>query len=121
MASFIIALDQLRFFANHGVYEEEQLIGNEFEVNLSMEVEAPKEKLTSIENTINYAEVYQATKDVFSKMEPLLETIAMSIAEAIKTRFPTLKKISVQIIKLHPPITSFTGSVSVTYQKKYKD
>lgn len=121
MASFTISLSNLRFFANHGVYAEEQLLGNEFEVNLSMEMKAPKEKISGINQTINYAEVYRITKEVFSKREPLLETIAMSVAEALKDAFPSINSVSIQICKLHPPITGFTGSVSVAYQKKYKD
>ena len=120
MASFNIQLHHLRFTAAHGLYKEEALVQNEFEVNLSLTVKAPKEKVKSIEETINYAEVYQIVKEIFSKPEPLLETIAMTIAEELKFRFPALKKIAVQIIKLHPPITGFTGSVSVTYNRKFK-
>lgn len=120
MAVFIIALTNLRLFAHHGVYKEERILGNEFEVNISLSVKAPKEKISSITETVNYAEVYRITKETFSVPKPLLETIATEIAEAIKEAFPAVKKISVQIVKLHPPIVSFTGSVSVTYQKKYK-
>lgn len=121
MALFTIQLHQLRFRAGHGLYEEEQCVGNDFEVNLSLTVVAPKEKLTSLEKSINYADVYHLTKTVFEKREQLLETLAMTIAERIKEQFPSLQKIAVQIIKLHPPITSFTGSVSVTYNKEYED
>lgn len=119
MASFTIQLHQLRFFAHHGVYHEEVLAGNEFEVNLSLEVDAPDEILSRINETINYATVYQIVQNVFSVREQLLETIAMKIAEAVKAEFPQLKKIAVQLIKLHPPIASFTGSVSVTFHKEY--
>jgi len=120
MASFSIQLQKLSLFGRHGVFEEEKLVGNDFEINLSLTVKAPKEKLKAIADTINYAEVYQIVKEIFSKPESLLETIAMIIAEDLKSRFPALKKIAVQIIKLHPPITGFTGSVSVTYNRKFK-
>jgi dihydroneopterin aldolase len=120
LASFIIQLHNLRFLVAHGVYEEERRVGNEFGVNIEMFLKAPKEKISSLEQTINYGEVYRITKDIFLKPQPLLETLAMDIADAIKNAFPSLKKISVQIIKLHPPIVAFTGSVSVTYQKKFK-
>lgn len=121
MATFTIQLQGLRFFARHGLYEEEQSVGNEFEVNLSMDVAAPKEKPVSLDDSINYAEVHRLVKEVMMKQEALLETLAMTIAANVKEHFPSLKKISVQIIKVHPPITAFTGSVGVTYNKKYKD
>jgi 7,8-dihydroneopterin aldolase/epimerase/oxygenase len=120
MSSFIIQLHHLRLFGHHGLYGEEATVGNEFEVNLTMEANAPDETRVSIKDTINYAAVYQIVRDVFRNREELLETIAMKIAEATKEEFPLLKKIAVQIIKLHPPITAFTGAVSVTYNKEYE-
>ena len=119
-SSFTIQLQNLRFFAEHGMYEEEKSAGNAFEVNLSIEIRAPKQKLISLEQTINYAEVFRITQAIFSKRKYLLETLAMEIADALKTQFPAIKKIAVQIRKLNPPITSFTGSVSVSYERTFK-
>lgn len=120
-ASFTIQLPNLRFFATHGMYAEEADIGAEFEVNISLTIKAPKNKITSLEETINYAEVYRIIGEVFSERKALLETLAMEIAETLKQEFSSIKKISVQIIKLHPPIESFTGTVAVVYKKRYKE
>src|SRR5829696_9755943 len=120
MAIFTIQLHHLRLHGEHGMYEEERRIGNEFEVNISIDVKAPKEKLTSIEDTINYAEVFRITREIFSDRKLLLETLAMEIAEALKAEFQAIKKLQIQISKLAPPITGFTGSVSVTYSQKFK-
>ena len=120
MASFIIQLHNLRFFAEHGMYEAERAVGNEFEANIALEIKAPKEKIKSLEDTINYAEVYRITKEIFSERKPLLETLAMEIAEELKKEFSSIKNLSIRIIKLNPPITAFTGSVSVSYSKSYK-
>jgi len=119
-SSFIIHLNNLRFFAEHGMYEQERAVGNEFEVNISLEIKAPKEKIKSLEDTINYTEVYRIAKELFSERKPLLETLAMEIAEELKKEFSSIKGLSIQIIKLNPPITSFVGSVSISYQKNYK-
>ncbi len=120
MSSFIIQLHNLRFFAYHGLYEEEKILGNEFEVNISVKIKTPKEGKISIHDTINYATVYELVKQIFNQREELLETICINISNAVKNKFPELKKLSIQIIKLHPPITGFAGSVSVTYEKRYK-
>ena len=119
-ASFVIQINNLRFFAEHGMYEEERAVGNEFEVNISLEIKAPKEKIKSLEDTINYTEVYRLTKEIFSTRKPLLETLAMEIAEVLKSQFPAIKILSIQILKLNPPITSFTGSVGITFNKSFK-
>lgn len=118
-ATFTVQLHNLRFFANHGLFDEERLAGNEFEVNILMVIDAPEKTVTKIEETINYTEVHRITKEVFSKPTPLLETLAMKIADAVKGEFVALKKIQVQIIKLHPPITGFNGSVSVSFEKNF--
>lgn len=120
-SSFTIELKNLRFFAEHGLYAEEAAAGNEFEINIALTTKAPETTLISLEETINYAAVYQTVKDIFTDRQALLETVAMNIAAALKKRFPALRKASVQITKLHPPISYFNGSVSVTYKKKFND
>lgn len=120
-STFTIQLHNLRFFGAHGMYEQEAVAGNEFEVNMALTLKAAKTILTKLEDTINYAEVYRIAEEIFSVRKNLLETLAQEIAEALKQQFPSLKKISIQIIKLNPPITAFTGSVSVTFQKSFKD
>lgn len=119
-STFTIQLNNLRFYAPHGLYAEEAQLGNEFEVNIALEVKAPKSKLTSIEQTVNYAEVYRLVKDLFAVRNELLESLAMEIAATIKQTFSSVRRISVQITKCNPPIASFTGSVSVTYNRIYK-
>ncbi|MDQ3276938.1 MAG: dihydroneopterin aldolase [Bacteroidota bacterium] len=118
---FTIQLNQLRFFAAHGVYAQEALAGNEFEVDIALKVEAPEERITALEQTINYAEVYRITKEIFEVRRALLETLAMEIAESLKQAFPALLQTTIQITKLNPPIAAFTGSVSVTYHKDFAE
>jgi dihydroneopterin aldolase len=118
--TFSIQLNHLRIFGYHGLHEEEKILGNEVEINILMKVKTSKEDKVSINDTINYADVYAVVKEIFKQREDLLETICINIATAIKNKFPQLRKISIQLIKLHPPIVAFVGSVSVTYEKKYK-
>ncbi len=118
---FTIQLNNLRFFAAHGMYTQEAQAGNAFEVNISLTTEAPGTTVTSLEQTVNYAEVYRITKAIFEVRRNLLETLAMEIADSLKQAFPSLQKASIQIIKLNPPITAFSGSVSVTYHKDFTD
>jgi dihydroneopterin aldolase len=114
-----IELKNLRFFARHGLYAEEIKIGNEFEVNLSVSYLAETIVITDIAETINYVSLYELIKAVMQKPTPLLETVAMAIAEKIHQDFPQVKKISVSISKLHPPIEKFIGEVGVRYEREY--
>lgn len=117
---FNIELKNLRFFAEHGMYAEEMRVGNQFEVDVSIECKAPKKVISSIDQTINYVEVYRIIQEEFSQRKNLLETVAMLIAERVEEQFSELEKLTISIRKLNPPITNFAGSVSVTYCKSFK-
>ena len=119
-AHFNIELKGLRFFAEHGMYEEERRVGNEFEVDISVACKSPKKKITSIEQTINYVELYRILQEEFAKRRQLLETLAMDIAERIQVQFDEIQTLLITIRKLNPPITNFSGSVAITYSKEFK-
>lgn len=118
-AHFTIELNGLRFFAEHGMFKEEMSVGNEFEVDISIACQAPGKEITSINQTINYAEVFNIFQKEFAIRRQLLESCAMHIADKLKERFPEIEKLHIRIKKLNPPITNFSGTVGITYEKTY--
>jgi dihydroneopterin aldolase len=50
---FTVHLNKLKFFAHHGVHDEEGIIGTDFEVSVSINFNAP-EKIIALNDTINY-------------------------------------------------------------------
>ena len=117
---FTIELKNLRFFAEHGMYQEELKVGNDFEVDVSMVCKSPKKMITSIDQTVNYVEVYRIIQEEFSQRKFLLETCAMVISDKIELQFPDLEMITISIRKLNPPITNFSGFVGISYTKSFK-
>ena len=117
---FTIELNAIRFFAEHGMYEEEKRVGNEFEVDVSIACKSPKKIITSIEHTINYAEVYRILQEEFAQRQNLLETVAMRVADKLQLQFSEIEVVKISIRKLNPPITNFSGSVGITYSKSFK-
>jgi dihydroneopterin aldolase len=114
-----VELNQLRFFAFHGVYAEELKTGNEFEVNVKIHFETDKELIVHLHDTVNYVKAYHIVRSYMEHPEPLLETVAMKITDEIHTEFPSVKSVDIQIVKLHPPIVNFTGRVAVTYSRLF--
>ena len=113
-----ISLNKLRFFAYHGLYAEEKKVGATFEINLSVSFSA-NDKITDLDETVNYEKLYALLKNEMQKPRELLETLAMEITQAIHLSFPSLKKIEITITKLQVPLVGFTGNVSVKYSKEY--
>ena len=59
----IISLEGMEFFAHHGCFEEEQIIGTKFIVDFYYESDtAEAEKTDDLDVTINYQSVYNIIK-----------------------------------------------------------
>ena len=119
MSEFTIALNQLYFFSFHGLYEEEKKVGGEFNVDLSVKYNAGQSTITKLEETVNYAILYEIVKTEMNQARDLLETVARSITEKIHQAFPSVKEIEIMIEKKNPPIVGFIGNVAVRFSKKY--
>jgi len=118
-ALMTIELRDLHFHAFHGLYPEERKAGNDFRVWLQVDYQPPEEVIKTIEDTINYAALFDIVQKAMHTPVDLLETLVMDIADTIHVRFPQVIKISISIHKLHPPIARFTGEVGVKFEKEY--
>ena len=100
-----IILEGMRFYGFHGVNPEERVLGQEYLVDLSVEMNlAVAGDSDHIEDTISYAHIYRAVKDVMEGApRNLLEAAAQSIAYRVLDEFP-VDSVSVKVKKPHPPI-----------------
>jgi len=119
MEYLTITLLDLHFFSKHGLFKEEQKIGGEFIVDLSLTYEAKNAIIHSLDETINYAAVFEVVKSEMEEPKALLETFVMHLSAKLKEQFSTIKKLDITITKVHPPIVQYTGSVSVRFQKDF--
>ena len=122
MGRFIVSLDRVRLYAYHGFFEQENRVGNEFEVNLKVEYEekqGEEEASDELSNTVSYADLFEIVKSEMEKPRKLLERVARNIALRIKDEFPEVDSIECKITKLAPPIAGLDGSASVTYRLPY--
>ncbi len=114
----LIHLDKLLFFAFHGIHHEERILGNTYEVNIALTIDADK-RITTLEQTVDYASVYELVKKRMNIPSALLETVAQDLAEEIHEYDQRIKKISVNLIKKYPPLACMEGSVGVTCKKEF--
>ncbi|ANI90392.1 dihydroneopterin aldolase [Arachidicoccus ginsenosidimutans] len=112
-----IELHNLWFHANHGLYEEEKVLGGDFMLDVEI-LYKPKATPHHISETVDYSAVYSLIKSHMAKPEPLLETLAMNITNDILHKFQLAEEVSLSIKKINPPMIGFTGNVSVTYTAK---
>ena len=110
-----IALEGLEFFAYHGVHDEEQRIGNRYQVDIQVTVDfsaaAENDKL---KYTVNYGDLYEIVSGVMKIKARLLEHIAQLIISNVRERYPNIEKIEVSISKFNPPIGGVCTRAKVT-------
>ncbi len=113
---YTIHLHNLIFFSYHGLHEEEKILGGKFEVSLDISSNQIQE-VNSIEDSIDYSQVYKVVQMKMKQPTLLLETLASEIAAAIKLMDNRITEISITIKKINPPIENFSGNVGVTLKK----
>jgi len=109
-----INLQDAEFFAFHGFYHEEQLIGSRFMVDISVNFK-PTGNLDQdeIDNTVNYEQLYNIACDEMKHTRKLIETVGQSITDNIRKAFPFVKSIKVAIKKMDPPLKGKVAHSSV--------
>lgn len=116
-----IGLKNVKFQAYHGVYAEEQIIGANFILNLSVEYETGKRVIGELGNTLNYEVLFRMAKDAMDKQVSLLEEVVMELTSQIFTDFVNAEQVSISLEKCNPPISQINGSVFVKYDISRKD
>lgn len=109
-----IELEQMRFFAYHGVMPQEKVVGNNFEVNLRIKTNfeaAIHEDL--LDNTISYADLYDVVKVEMMVPSDLIEHVAGRILQALISRWATIDAVELKVSKLNPPIPGEIAKASV--------
>lgn len=110
----IISIEGMEFFAYHGCFKEEQVIGTKFRCDLFLEVDTTKaEQTDNLSDTVNYQEVYQVLKVEMAVKSKLLEYVGHRILKSIKEKFPQVEHVRLKIRKLNPPLGGKMDFVSI--------
>ena len=109
-----IRLNTMKFYAFHGIMEQEKKVGNIFIVNLELFTDLSKASETDeLSDTINYAEIYDIVKTEMEIPSNLLEHVAGRILRKIKQQFPVIEKIEICLAKERPPVGGEVESAAV--------
>ena len=114
-ATGLIELEEMEFYSYHGHFKEEQIVGNKFTVNITIETDCTKAAETDdLEDALNYVSIYNITKEEMDKKSHLLEHLTARIIDRIRSEFPQIISCRVKVSKLNPPVGGRMQKVSVT-------
>ena len=113
-----IELEQMEFYAYHGCFEEEQVVGNRFLVNVTLETDCESASMSdNIQDALNYVTVYELVREEMRQSSHLLEHLTNRIIDSIYRMFPQVLHVKVKVSKINPPMGGQMKSVSVTFSR----
>ena len=114
IAASKIYLDDMHFYAYHGVMEQERLVGGEYSVSLAVEADLTEAVRTDdVADTINYAALYEIVKSEMAVSSKLLEHVAGRIGRRAMETFERITTLTVRVTKLNPPMGADSKGASV--------
>ncbi len=100
-----IVIRKARFHAYHGVEEQEQVVGNDYEVSIEVGYDCTRAMETDrLEHTVNYADLYRLAAEEMQTPSRLLEHVAGRICRRLFDAFPAISRVSLELIKKNPPM-----------------
>ena len=114
----IIKIEEMEFYSFHGHFKEERIVGNKFIVDLSIETDMSIPAASdNLKDAVNYQKAYEIVKLEMEKKSHLLENIANRILNALHSELTGVKKATVKVSKMNPPMGGKIKSVSVVMEK----
>ena len=111
----IVEIEGMHFYAYHGHFEAERIVGNDFLVDVWLETDCLKAASSDdLEDALNYQAVYNLIKKEMQVKSHLLEHVAGRILNTLFVEFSAIQKARVKVSKLNPPMGGQIEKASVT-------
>lgn len=109
-----ITITGIRQYGYTGLLAEEQVLGQWFEVNLTLGVDLSIAGMSDrLDDTVDYREAIAKTKHLIAHEKfALIERLAQAIADQILA-IEGVQQVRVELAKLHPPIVDFGGRITI--------
>ena len=114
LSSSYISLNRLRFHARHGVLPQERATGGEFIVSVRARYLFDKAlESDNVDDTINYAEIFEIINKEMLTPSCLLEHLAGRIGRSIFNRMPMIESLDITVEKTNPPMGADSDGAAV--------
>ena len=115
-----IRLNSIKIFAHHGVYDEEINNGNNFEIDIEIELPDSFGATTdALVDVLDYTKLYQRVVSISENHRyNLLEAFSCDICIKILETFSVVQYVGVKLRKMNPPMGGEVMSVEVEFKKR---
>jgi dihydroneopterin aldolase len=110
-----IRMKNCAFFARHGVYDQEEFLGQRFYVDAILLVDAGSAlENDSIDGTVDYGRAFQVIEKIIAgERRYLIEAIALEIGRALCDEFVQIKQADITVRKPNAPVPGVLDFVEV--------
>jgi dihydroneopterin aldolase len=110
-----VQLEGMEFYAFHGCYKEEQLVGNKFLVDLDIQTDCSlSANSDNLKEALNYQTAYLLVKKEMEIKSHLLEHVCKRILDRLNEQFTEIQHVRIKVSKINPPMGGKIEKVSVT-------
>ncbi len=114
----LIEIEGMHFYAFHGHFDVERIVGNEFFIDVSLETDCTAaSESDNLDDALNYQHVYDLIKTEMEIPSQLLENVAKRMLDALYSNFSEIRNAKVKVSKLNPPMGGEIERVSVTISR----
>jgi len=119
-----IQVEGINVYGTHGVYEQEKKKGQEFRIDLQIELKEnilnfENYKSESFDNSVNYENLVSEVINVSDNNSfDLIETFAYEILNSLK-KYNNISKATVTIHKPNSPLKELVENISVTASEEF--
>jgi len=115
----LIEIKGIKSFGYHGVFESENIAGQDFFVDVSLELDLTRPSVSDdVADTVNYAEITDLViQEVTGDRVALIEKLAGRIADRVKNTYPQIVTVSVTVHKPQAPVNAQVADISVTINR----
>jgi dihydroneopterin aldolase len=117
-SSDILLIEDIRFYAHHGVSEAEQEVGAWFSVDVELALDLTPAALSDdVEATVDYGLVVRRVVALATEQRVrLIERLAGLLSEAMLREFP-VREVTVRVRKLTPPLDGIAAVPGVQMKR----
>lgn len=116
-----IRIENLELYAYHGVFPEENKLGQKFVICATLYVDATKAARTDdLTQSVNYGDVCHFMKAWMEENTvQLIETVADTLARNILLQYPLVQRVELEVKKPNAPVLLPFDYVSVTVDRQW--
>ncbi|WP_123042723.1 dihydroneopterin aldolase [Cohnella candidum] len=115
-----MVLKRMVFYGYHGVFPEENKLGQKFYVDLDLRLDLTKAaRSDDVADTVNYAEIHSTVKAIVEGAPvKLIEALAEKIANAVLGTYTIINEATVSVTKPNPPFDITFDGVTVELRRR---